>query len=70
MTIFIAMRFYHLLPCFHALLNIREAKSKMHSKMTGVTLGRIFIAKVLLKANPLGFVFSLAFVLCCVLSCT
>jgi hypothetical protein len=68
MTIFIVMRCYHLLPMFHAHLNIKEAQSKMHSKLTGVSLGRLFIAKVLLKSHPLTFVFSLAFLFCCVLS--
>jgi hypothetical protein len=68
MTIFVAMRCYHILPTFHAYLNIQEAQSKMYSKMRGVSLGRVFIAKVLLKSHPLSFVFSLAFLFCCVLS--
>jgi hypothetical protein len=69
MTIFIACRSYHIIELLYVRLHIQESQSKLAQRIGGtITMGPHFVAKLLLKNDPLNFVFALSFFSCCLLA--
>jgi hypothetical protein len=69
MTIFIAGRAYHVIDLLYVRMHIRESRSKLAQRIGGtITMGPHFVAKLILKNNPLVFVTAVSFFFCCLLA--
>jgi hypothetical protein len=69
MTIFVTLRAYHLIELMYCRIHLSESKSKLSKRIgSTVTMGPMFVAKMILSKSPLFFVTSLSFFVCCMLA--